>query len=218
MTPKNIKRYWQIKTNVLLYKKYLIIKGGLAKNILIIVNKRGYINTIKWNGEWVKMLDYIIEQVSKYAELKYFKDYFDWFIEKFELIKKSEGLESNRKNNLHPIRPRKGEIYLIEFGKNIGKELCNRHMGIIIQESLKNSISSTVIVIPISSSPKLYDTHEKILENDVIEGKLNKLPSKAKAEQITCIDKSRLIHKVGKMSSGFIKRLERKILKNLDIK
>lgn len=48
-------------------------------------------------------------------------------------------------------------------------------------------------------------------------GKLNKLPSKAKAEQITCIDKSRLIHKIGKMNHEFIEKLEKRLLKNLDI-
>lgn len=87
-----------------------------------------------------------------------------------------------------------------------------------MQDSIKNSISSTVVVIPISSSLKLCDTHEKILEKDLEEGKLNKLPSKAKAEQITCIDKSRLIYKIGKMNTEFIERLEKRVLKNLDIK
>ena len=81
---------------------------------------------------------------------------------------------------------------------NIGTELSNIHMGIIIQDSLKNSVSSTVVVIPISSSLKLYDTHEKITQKDIQQGQLNKLPSKAKAEQITCIDKARLIHKMWK--------------------
>ena len=163
------------------------------------------------------MLDYIINNVTKYINRKNFKKFFDWFIYKFDLNDKSEQFEKNRKNNLHPVRPRKGEIYLIEFGQNIGKELCNTHMGIIMQDSIKNSISSTVVVIPISSSPKLYNTHEKILQEDVIEGKLNKLPSKAKAEQITCIDKARLIYKVGELSSNFIHRLEKRLLKNLDI-
>lgn len=163
------------------------------------------------------MLNYVIENVNKYINRKNFKKLFDWFIYKFDLSDKSEQLEKNRKNNLHPIRPRKGEIYLIEFGQNIGKELCNTHMGIIMQDSYKNSVSSTVVVIPISSSTKLCDTHEKILENDLEEGKLNKLPSKAKAEQITCIDKSRLMYKIGKMNPEFIERLEKRILKNLDI-
>lgn len=163
------------------------------------------------------MLDYVIESVKKYIRRANFKIHFEWFIHKFDLIDKSQNLEASRKNKLHPIRPRKGEIYLIEFGQNIGNELCNTHMGIIMQDSIRNSISSTVVVIPISSSPKLYNTHEKILQEDVIEGKLNKLPSKAKAEQITCIDKARLIYKVGELSSDFIHRLEKRLLKNLDI-
>ena len=163
------------------------------------------------------MLDYVIESVKKYINRENFKIRFEQFIHKFDLIDKSQTLEASRKNKLHPIRPRKGEIYLIEFGQNIGNELCNTHMGIIMQDSIKNSISSTVVVIPISSSPKLYNTHEKILQEDVIEGKLNKLPSKAKAEQITCIDKARLIYKVGELSSNFIHRLEKRLLKNLDI-
>jgi len=163
------------------------------------------------------MLDYVIENVTKYINRKNFRKLFDWFIYKFDLNDKSEQFEKNRKNNLHPIRPRKGEIYLIEFGQNIGKELCNIHMGIIMQDSYKNSVSSTVVVIPISSSNKLCDTHEKILETDLEEGKLNKLPSKAKAEQITCIDKSRLIHKIGKMTPEFMEGLEKRLLKNPDI-
>ena len=163
------------------------------------------------------MLNYIIENVNKYINRKNFKKLFDWFIYKFDLSDKSERLEKNRKNNLHPIRPRKGEIYLIEFGQNIGKELSNTHMGIIMQDSYKNSVSSTVVVIPISSSTKLCDTHEKILEKDLKEGKLNKLPSKAKVEQITCIDKSRLIYKIGVMTPDFMERLEKRLLKNLDI-
>lgn len=155
------------------------------------------------------MLNYVIENVNKYINRRNFKKLFDWFIYKFDLSDKSEQLEKNRKNNLHPIRPRKGEIYLIEFGQNIGKELCNTHMGIIMQDSYKNSVSSTVLVIPISSSTKLCDTHEKILEKDLEEGKLNKLPSKAKAEQITCIDKSRLMYKIGEMTPEFMQRLEK---------
>ena len=89
--------------------------------------------------------------------------------------------------------------------------------GIIIQDSYKNSVSSIVVVIPISSSESLCDTHEKILETDLEEGKLNKLPSKAKAEQISCIDKSCLIYKIGKMTPEFMKRLEKRLFINLDI-
>ncbi len=147
-----------------------------------------------------------------------FDRYFGWFIHKFELIDKSMKLNKKRDNYLHSIRPQRGDIYLIEFGQNIGSELSNTHLGIVIQSSLKNSVSNTIVVIPISSSPKLYDTHEKITVDDLKIGKLDKLPSKAKAEQITCIDKSRLVHKVGELTTSFMQRLEKRILKNLDIK
>ena len=62
------------------------------------------------------MLNYVIEKVNNYINRKDFRRFFDWFIYKFDLNDKSGKLEKNRKNNLHPIRPRKGEIYLIEFG------------------------------------------------------------------------------------------------------
>ena len=42
--------------------------------------------------------------------------------------------------------------------------------------------------------------------------------AKAKAEQMTCIDKARLIHKIGQLTPEFMQRLERRIKKNLDIK
>ena len=67
-------------------------------------------------------------------------------------------------------------------------------------------------------SIKLYNTHELIYLEDLKEGKLNKLPSKAKAEQLTCIDKARLVYKIGSVTDNFMKKLEERILKNLDIK
>ena len=161
--------------------------------------------------------DFIIK-ISNVVQRIDFEKYFNWFIQKFTLNDKSNQLNNKKKNGLHPVRPRKGDIYLVDFGQNIGTELSNTHMGIIIQDSLKNSVSSTVVVIPISSSQKLYDTHEKITQKDIQQGQLNKLPSKAKAEQITCIDKARLIHKIGELTPNFMNRLEKRILKNLDIK
>lgn len=163
-------------------------------------------------------LESFINQINNVVKRIDFEKYFIWFIQKFNLTDKAKLLNSKKVNNLHPIRPRKGDIYLIDFGQNVGNEISNIHMGVIIQDSLKNSIASTVLVIPISSSPKLYDTHEKILENDIQTGKLDKLPSKAKAEQITCIDKARLVHKIGELTPDFIQRLEKRILRVLDIK
>jgi mRNA-degrading endonuclease toxin of MazEF toxin-antitoxin module len=164
------------------------------------------------------ILQDVINKIKKVINRIDFEHHFNWFTQKFNLIDKSHNLDNIKRNGIHPIRPKKGDIYLIEFGQNIGSELSNTHMGIIMQDTSKNVVSSTVVVVPISSSKKLYDTHEKILASDIKFGKLDKLPSKAKAEQIICIDKSRLIHKIAEVTPDFIQRLEKRLLKNLDIK
>lgn len=164
------------------------------------------------------ILQDVINKIKKVINRIDFDHHFNWFIQKFNLIDKSKELNDHKVGFFHPIKPKKGDIYLIEFGQNVGNELSDNHLGIIIQNSSKNNVSNTVVVIPISSSKRLYDTHEKILESDIQVGRLDKLPSKAKAEQITCIDKARLIHKVGEVTPDFIKRLEKRILLNLDIK
>lgn len=164
------------------------------------------------------MIDYIIKKINPYLNKPYLQRFFDWFIRKLDLQEKAEILDKRKNKGKHPIQPRKGDIYLIEFGQNIGKELSNIHMGIVVQSSNSNVASHTVIVIPISSSPKLYPTHERILETDIKTGKLDKLPSKAKVDQITCIDKARMLYKVGSVRDEFMARLEKRIMKNLDIK
>lgn len=140
------------------------------------------------------MIDYIIQKVKPYLQKNYLKRFFDWFIKKLDLQDKVERLDKQKNKAKHPIQPRRGDIYLIEFGQNIGKELSNIHMGIIVQSSSNNVASHTVMVVPSSSSPKLYSTHEIILEKDIKLGKLDKIPSKAKAEQLTCIDKARMLY------------------------
>lgn len=164
------------------------------------------------------MIDEIVKRITPYLKRTYFNRFFDWFIRKLDLQDKVEKLDKRKNKGKHPIQPRKGDIYLIEFGQNIGKELSNTHMGIVVQSSSNNVASHTVLVVPISSSPKLYPTHERIQEEDIKTGKLDKLPSKAKTDQLTCIDKARMLYKIGSVTDEFMKRLEKRIIKNLDIK
>lgn len=164
------------------------------------------------------MIDYIINKITPFLNKSYFTRFFEWFIKKLDLQDKAERLDKKKNKGKHPIQPRKGDIYLIEFGQNIGKELSSTHMGIVVQSSSNNVASHTVSGVPISSSSKLYSTHERIQKQDIKTGKLDKLPSKAKVDQLTCIDKSRMIHKIGSVTDEFLKRLEERIMKNLDIK
>lgn len=152
--------------------------------------------------------------------IRILEKFYKWYLKTLELENKVIELDKGKilNNGKHPIRPKKGEIYMIEFGENIGKELSNRHMAIIMQSSNSNIVSHTISVIPISSSKHTNPTHLKIYKEDILQGKLDILPSYAKVDQITCIDKARIEYKVGEVTSKFIKKLEKKILKNLDIR
>lgn len=134
------------------------------------------------------------------------------------LATQQEQLRQRDKDKFHPIKPRRGEVYLAQLGENIGKEINNQHLVMIIQNNKGNLYANTVVCIPISSSGKLYPPHEKILATDIKQGRLDKLPSKAKTEQIQYLDKARLIHKVAELKPDIINRICKRLKKNLDIK
>ena len=147
--------------------------------------------------------------------------YCSWVTEKVDihlLANKQEQARYNDQKKHHPVRPRRGEVYLTQLGQNVGKEINDQHLVVIIQNSKANIFSNTVVVIPISSSGKLYDGHEKIEEADIKGGRLDKLPSKAKTEQIQFIDKARLIHKVADFTDDAMDRISLRLGKTLDLK
>ncbi|WP_338661033.1 type II toxin-antitoxin system PemK/MazF family toxin [Paraclostridium sordellii] len=146
--------------------------------------------------------------------------YCNWLEKKVDLnLKAKQQLSEKRQNpkRYHPIRPKRGDVYLAELGLNIGSEINEQHLVLIMQNDKGNLYGDTVVVIPISSSPKLYVTHEKITQRDIKSGRLDKLPSKAKTEQIQYMDKSKLIHKVGTLENDCLKRISTRLKKNLDI-
>lgn len=143
-----------------------------------------------------------------------------WNKDKLDFQIKSKNQEYDRKTHSkkhHPCRPRRGDVFLAELGQNIGMEINEQHLVVIFQNNKANIFSNTVVVIPISSSGKLYDAHEKIEEGDIKTGRLDILPCKVKTEQIQFMDKARLIHKVATLEDLAIKRVSKRLLKTLDI-
>lgn len=166
-------------------------------------------------------LESSLEQIKNQTTKERFKDsirYCNWIEEKVNLHLKADEYSKIKKNdekNMHPIRPRRGDVYLAEMGQNIGAEINEQHLVLILQNDKGNMYSDTIVVIPISSSGKLYKTHEKIESKDIKSGRLDKLPSKAKTEQIHYVDKSRLIHKVATLEDECIKKVCKRLKTNL---
>jgi len=171
----------------------------------------------------IEMLEHSISKFKSGVDREKLRDsirYCDWLNEKLDinlLANKQEEIRGNDAKKIHPIRPRRGEIYLAQLGENIGKEINDRHLVLIVQNNKGNLFGNTVVCIPISSSSKLHRPHEKIMLGDIKSGRLDKIPSKAKTEQIHYIDKARLIHRVAELEPEAMKRICDRLKKNLDM-
>ena len=91
----------------------------------------------------------------------------------------------------------RGEIYIADLDPVVGSEQGGKRPVLIIQNNLGNKHSPTVIVLAITSrfhKKRHLPTHVPIESGDLSKDSI------ALAEQVRTIDKSRLIHYVGRAS------------------
>lgn len=91
----------------------------------------------------------------------------------------------------------RGEIYIADLDPVVGSEQGGKRPVLIIQNNLGNKHSPTVIVLAITSrfhKKRHLPTHVPIESGDLSKNSI------ALAEQVRTIDKSRLIHYVGRAS------------------
>lgn len=91
----------------------------------------------------------------------------------------------------------RGEIYIADLDPVVGSEQGGERPVLIIQNNLGNKHSPTVIVLAITSrfhKKRNLPTHVPIESGDLSKNSI------ALAEQVRTIDKSRLIHYVGRAS------------------
>lgn len=99
----------------------------------------------------------------------------------------------------------RGEIYLAELGEGVGSEQKGERPVLIVQNNLGNIFSPTVTVLPITT--KVHKSEG--MPTHVIIDDVNILPEKSAimAEQITTIDKSKLIEKIGSLEKRFMNKV-----------
>ena len=91
----------------------------------------------------------------------------------------------------------RGEIYIADLDPVVGSEQGGERPVLVIQNNLGNKHSPTVIVLAITSrfhKKRHLPTHVPIESGDLSKDSI------ALAEQVRTIDKSRLIHYVGRAS------------------
>jgi mRNA interferase MazF len=113
------------------------------------------------------------------------------------------------------IRPKRGEIYLVNFDPTIGAEIQKTRPALVIQNDIANRYSPITIVAAISSQfdESLYPTEIFIQPP---EGGLS-IPSVVLLNQIRSIDKRRLVRRLGVLAPTTMERVNRAILISLGV-
>ena len=110
---------------------------------------------------------------------------------------------------------RRGDIYLVDLGKNIGSEQGGCRPVLAIQNNVGNHYGPTLIVAPITSrfwKKTNQPTHS------VLEGvPYLTSPSVVLTEQIITIDKTRVMKYLGKVSEEQMSNIDKAIMVSLNL-
>jgi mRNA interferase MazF len=108
------------------------------------------------------------------------------------------------------VRPRRGEVYLVNFDPTIGAEIQKTRPALIVQNDVANRHSAITIVAAISSQfdQTVYPTEVLISPP---EGGL-RTESVALLNQIRSIDKQRLVRRLGTLKPETMNRVDNAIL------
>jgi mRNA interferase MazF len=112
-------------------------------------------------------------------------------------------------------RPKRGEVYLVNFDPTIGAEIQKTRPALIVQNDIANRHSPITIVAAISSQfdETLYPT-EVLIQPP--EGGLT-LSSVVLLNQVRSVDKRRLIRRLGMLTPATVGRVDRAILISLGV-
>jgi mRNA interferase MazF len=104
------------------------------------------------------------------------------------------------------IRPRRGDIYLVNFDPTIGAEIKKTRPALVIQNDIANRHSPITIVAAVTSKfdDRLYPTEVLIRtpEGGVSEDSVVLL------NQIRSIDKARLVKRLGALKPATMQRVD----------
>jgi mRNA interferase MazF len=113
------------------------------------------------------------------------------------------------------VRPRRGEVYLVNFDPTLGAEIQKTRPVLIVQNDVANRHSAITIVAAITSQfdHPLYPTEVLIRPP---EGGL-RMDSVGLLNQSRSIDKQRLVRRLGTLKPETMDRVDHAILISMDL-
>lgn len=111
----------------------------------------------------------------------------------------------------------RGEIWLIDFGENLGSETNKVRPGLIVQNDIGNKYSSVTIACPISRKGAKLPTHLKIEPWYLKKTTDRPVCGTILAEQVRAVSKIRLIEQIGEMNEKGLQKVDEVTLISLGI-
>ncbi len=101
---------------------------------------------------------------------------------------------------------KKGDVYFADLNPVVGSEQAGKRPVVIVQNSILNRVSRTVVVIPFTTNLKRAELPSGLLIQKGAGGL--EQDSVALCNQIRVLDKSRLTNRLGKLSEEWMEKLE----------
>jgi mRNA interferase MazF len=112
-------------------------------------------------------------------------------------------------------RPRRGDVYLVNFDPTIGAEVKKTRPAVVIQNDIGNRWSPITIVAAMTSrfEDPLYPTEVLVRASEVGLA----VDSVVLLNQLRSVDKARLVRRLGALKSQTVREVDRALLLSLGL-